>query len=38
MVKKYLKIIVIVLLMLPISIFADTLKVSCRTTKLEPNK
>ena len=38
MVKKYLKIIVIVLLMLPISIFADTLKVSCGSTKLEPNK
>ncbi len=36
--KRFLELITIMLLMFPISIFADSLKVTCSSTKLEPSK
>ena len=36
--RKYFKILTIMLLMFPISAFADSLKINCSSVKLEPNK
>lgn len=36
--KRVFKLLTIMLLMFPVSIFADSLKVTCSSTKLEPNK